>query len=185
MLPPQPAVTNILRYCLGLALSRHPEVRLHAYTASTNHTHAVATDAPGFSQLPDVLGLLHCLSGRALNCHFGEGENFWASGSYSNVEIALLHEDDADAFAAPDEQAPELAHDTLEEQLLYLWTNVVKDGLCASPAGWTGLQFLPEDFGKTITVHKPPGAFFGGRRPDDWEPTDPAARRRHRRACQR
>jgi hypothetical protein len=54
---------------------------------------------------------------------------------------------------------------SLEQQLLYLWTNPVKDGLVERPEAWPGLMFLPEDFGRTIVARKPEGAFFGGRRP--------------------
>jgi putative transposase len=58
----------------------------------------------------------------------------------------------------------------------------VKDGLVERPEDWPGIKFLPEDFGRTITVRRPENAFFGGRRPDDWEPTFAPARAALRRA---
>ena len=65
---------------------------------------------------------------------------------------------------------------------LYTWTNPVKDWLVERPEDWPGVKFLPKDFGRTFTATRPDEAFFGGRLPDDWEPTDPSARAAHRRA---
>ena len=82
---------------------------------------------------------------RALNTRFGRGENFWRSGSYGAVEVH--------------------GREALQAQLLYCWTNPTLDGQVPHPDHWTGVRYLPEDFGRTITVEKPAGAFFGGRRP--------------------
>ncbi len=49
----------------------------------------------------------------------------------------------------------------------------------ARPEDWPGVFYLPEDFGRTITVQKPEGAFFGGRRPKGHAPTYPPARQAH------
>jgi hypothetical protein len=126
----------------------------------------VLTDAPGFSLMPTFFRELHSLAARALNAHYGRGENFWRQpGSYDNVEL----------------HRPE----DVTEKLRYAWTNPVKDGLCATPDEWEGVLFLPEDFGTAIVVPKPEEAFFGTVWPADWEPTyAPAnvARRRARRA---
>jgi len=40
----------------------------------------------------------------------------------------------------------------------------VKDGLVADPYEWPAFKIMPEDFGTTITVEKPEGAYFGGHR---------------------
>jgi hypothetical protein len=56
----------------------------------------------------------------------------------------------------------------------------VQDGLVERPESWPGVLFFPEDFGRSFQVRKPEEAFFGGRRPKDWEPTYPPARRAHR-----
>ena len=82
---------------------------------------------------------------RALNTRFGRGENFWRSGSYGAVEVH--------------------GREALQAQLLYCWTNPTLDGQVPHPDLWPGVRYLPEDFGRTITVEKPAGAFFGGRRP--------------------
>ena len=161
LLQPGRRVNQILRYCLGVAQAKAPNLRLHAFLGHTNHTHGSVTDAPLESELPVFMRELNSLAARALNAHGGSGETLWSSpGSYDNVEV---HD-----------------RETLEDQLLYLWTNPVKDGLVSRPEEWPGVLFLPEDFGRTFDVEKPDEAFFGGRRPADWEPTDPEARRAHR-----
>lgn len=156
-LRPDDRVNQIVLYALGVALSRRT-VELHAFLAESNHEHVNVTDDMG--ELSAMFQDFHSLVARALNAHYGRGENLWAPGSFDNVEI----------------------HDrgTLEDQLLYLWTNPVKDGLVERPEDWPGVKFLPEDFGKTFVVPRPEGAFFGGRRPPDYEPTYGPARARSR-----
>ncbi len=166
LLRPTARVNAIVLYALGAAQRKAPNVLLHAFLAEANHTHTSATDAPTESELPDFKRELNSLTARALNAHYGRGENLWARpGSYDNVEVHGRY--------------------TLERQLLYVWTNPVLDGLVARPEDWPGVKFLPEDFGRTIVVQRPDEAFFGGRRPDGWEPTHPPARRRHRDARRR
>ena len=160
-LRPSDQVNEIVRYALGVAVARHG-VDLHAFFAESTHTHTNATDDPDASRLSDFFRDFHSMIARALNAHYGRGENLWSTGSYDNVEIRDLP--------------------TLEEQLLYTWTQSVKDGLTETPEAWPGVRFMPEDFGRQFTVHRPEAAFFGGRRPDDWEPTYEPARLAHRRA---
>jgi len=158
LLQPVPAVSAIVLYVLGLALRRHPELALHACLVSSTHKHDCLSDGPEKSALPCFYQYWHSLVARALNAHYGRGEAFWCPGSYGSCE---LHG----------------GRMTLEEQLLYIWTNAVADGLVERPELWPGVCFLPEDFGRTITVTRPEGAFFGGALPADYVPTDPAARR--------
>jgi hypothetical protein len=156
-------VNAIVLYALGVAQRRTPGVKLHAFVTEVTHHHSGLTDSKGVSQLPVFFRELHSLTARALNAHYGRGENLWSQpGSYDNVEVHGLR--------------------TLEEQLLYVWTQPVKDGLVARPEDWTGVLFLPEDLGRTFVVRKPEGAFFGGRRPEGHEPTYEPARREHARA---
>ncbi len=167
-LRPVRAINQVLLYALGRAQQLAPGLSLHALVTSTTHPHTAITDVPGpgDSQLPKFTQSFHSLVARGLNAYYGRGENFWRQpGSYGNVEV---HD-----------------RETLEEQLLYVWTNVVKDGLCARPEEWHGVKFLPEDFGREIVVEKPAHAFFGGRRPQDWEPAYPPARRAFRAAKRR
>lgn len=157
---PTPEVKAIVLYALGRAQQLAPGVLLHALTLEVTHAHDALTDSKGNSLLPVFLRELHALTARALNAHYGRGENLWRSESYDNAEVHTL----------PD----------LEEQLLYVWCQPVQDGLVERPKDWPGTLFLPEDFGRSFVVPKPSAAFFGGRKPQDWEPTYPPARRAHR-----
>ncbi|RMG09232.1 MAG: hypothetical protein D6731_20145 [Planctomycetota bacterium] len=160
LLLPSPEVLAVVLYCAGRAQSLCPGLSLHALTLETTHLHAGVTDAEGHSLLPVFFQCFHGLVARALNAHYGLGENFWRTGSYDNTETHTRED--------------------FVEQLLYAWTQPVKDGLVDRPEDWPGVLFLPEDFGTTRRIPKPPGAFFGGRRPEGHEPTDPRARREHR-----
>jgi len=155
-LKPTPKVTEILLYVLGVALEDNELVELYAMTACANHYHMVVHDLsqPGeVSQIAAFMRQFNSLTGRALNVHYGRGENFWsAPETYHSTEIW--------------NQA------SLESQLLYAWTNCVRDGMVPRPEVWPGITFLPEDFGTTITVSKPKGAFFGGCGREDHPPGD-------------
>jgi hypothetical protein len=85
---PTPEVKAIVLYALGRAQEFAPGVLLHALTLEVTHTHAALTDAKGESLLPVFLRELHALSARALNAHYGRGENLWRCESYDNVVFA-------------------------------------------------------------------------------------------------
>jgi hypothetical protein len=158
LLRPSKRVNQIVRYALAVAAPRHG-IRIHAVLVNLNHYHLCLTDVLG--TLPAFERDFDQLVARALNAHYGRGEAFWCPGSYDNVEV----------------------HDpvTLLEQLVYLYVNAVKDGQVARPEEWPGFFTSPEEMGTAgIVVSKPETAFFGGRRPDDWEPIYPPARRAYR-----
>ena len=163
-LRPSDEVNEIVKYALGYAIQKHG-VDVFAFMAASNHTHLDGIDGDEASSLPPFFRDFHSLVARALNAHYGRGENLWRPGSYDNAEITDC--------------------ETLEEQLLYTWTNPVKDGLVARPEDWPGVRFLPEDLGRTFVVPRPAAAFFGGMRPDDWEPSYPPAREAHRHRSHR
>ncbi len=155
-LKPTAKVTQILLYCLGVALEDNELVELYTFVACATHYHMVVRDLSEegeVSQIPAFMGRLNSLAARALNVHYGRGENFWSSpGSYHNTEIWNLA--------------------SFESQLLYAWSNPVRDGMVPRPELWPGAKFLPEDLGTTITVSKPEGAFFGGRGREQSAPGD-------------
>ena len=146
-LKPTEWVADLTRYCVALSAGRHRAgVSLYAYSSQANHTHANLRDLHQRGQLSRVPSFerdLHRNLACALNARYGEAESVWAPGSYSNTEI----------------------HTSLsvERQLLYLWTQPVKDGLCERPEEWPGFALFPEDFGKIIFARKPAGAYFGTR----------------------
>jgi len=161
LLRPDAFTNDVVRYAIGRASQLNPSVDLHAFVAESNHTHSNLTDTRvDDSQVSEISGFFQCMNrmiAAALNAHYGRGENLWAPESFANTEVH--------------------GQRSIEQQLLYLWTNPVKDGLVERPEDWPGVIFLPEDFGRTFKVQKPSGAFFGGRRPnvvtnpeacDDW-----------------
>lgn len=147
-LKPTPWVADLTRYCVALSAGRHREgVALYAYTQQANHTHGNLKDLHTegeLSLLPEFKRDLHRNLACALNDHYQEAENVWAPGSYSNTEIHTPL--------------------SIERQLIYLWTQPVKDGLCERLEDWPGFMLMPEDFGKIIFARKPAGAYFGTRR---------------------
>ena len=159
MLTPTQQVNQTVLYALGVAQLKASNVRLHGLMVESNHHHCAVTDAAGESELSTFFREFHSTTARALNAHYGRGENFWSQpGSFSKVEVHGGYD--------------------LEKQLVYLWTNPVKDGLVDRPEDWPGVKFLPKDLGTTITVKKPSAAFFGNRWPKAWVPTHPEERRR-------
>jgi hypothetical protein len=171
-LRPIPEVKAIVGFGVGRGLVRAPGLTVLAYMTNTNHVQGVFLDQGRLagldavelgtgklerpSALPAAMDCMHALQARALNTHFGMGGSLWSSGSYSNVEI----------------------HDqaSLDDQMLYVWIQPVKDGLVERADLWPGFKIMPEDLGRTITVPRPEGAFFGGRRPGHVKPGDATAR---------
>ena len=84
---PEPAVTLIFEYLLGL-LSTQYGIQIHAYVVMSNHYHLVVTDTEG--RLPDFERDLNSLLARAVNRHWARWEAFWiasrtAGSSYSRT----------------------------------------------------------------------------------------------------
>ena len=82
---PTTRARSIMAYCLARAASQY-SVEIHAFLFHVNHLHLVVSDPQ--AELP---AFMHCLDtnlARSLNAHLGRGENFFAPGSYSKVELA-------------------------------------------------------------------------------------------------
>ena len=151
---------QLIGYCFGLACEKYPFVALHALVAMTNHLEAVATDThspPGQSQVPRFFGYAHSLIAKAMNHRYGRGENFWAPGSYRNLEI---HDEPA-----------------LLDRLVYALANPAAADLVETLDDWPGLHFGPEAWGESVSFDCPEGAFFGGRRERRSSPDLEVARR--------
>ena len=145
-LKPTKATKAIVLYALGVAL-KATSVEFYGHVVEANHYHAVVGDPKG--ELSAFMQRFDQLIGRALNAYYGRGESLWCPGSFSNVEI---HDEE-----------------TLIRELVYVYSNPVKDGLVARPELWPGLKTAPEDMGNlTLTAKKPETAFFGGKRPKNW-----------------
>ena len=159
-LVPGEVVNEIVSFSLAAALEAAPTVALHAFVVLSTHLHAILTDYSEPNQRSQVDRFFEVLDGmiaRGVNAHLGRGDHFWCAGSWRGFE---LHDQAA-----------------LERQLVYVYTNPVKDGLTPTLEEWPGVRFLPEDFGEVFSYAKPEAAFFGGRRPADFLPTYPPARR--------
>ena len=158
LLRPSKEVNAIVKYAVVRACALM-EVVLLGTTWESNHWHAVVYDPR--CRLPKFMHAIDTLVARALNAHYGLGDAFWAPGSYSNQEL--------------------YGNETVMDKLTYTLVNPVKDGLVERPEDWPGFRTLPEDVGTTLVAERPEGAFFGGRRPPDYEPTEKVGRSDHRR----
>jgi hypothetical protein len=83
--------------------------------------------------------LVGTLTGRALNAHWGRGENFWAPGSYSAVEL--------------------LDRAAILDKLVYTIVQAVEAGLVRRPELWPGLHTTAQDVGTRLQASRP-GFFF-------------------------
>ena len=155
LLKPTKKATELLRYLLAHCL-KGKKVSLLAFAPQTNHYHVVLVDLSEPHEPSDIdrfFQHFNSLAARALNAHWGRTDHLWSEGSYHPVEIGT----------------PE----SIEAQLLYAWSNCVKDGMVCHPTEWPGWLTLPKDLGTSTPVHKPAWAFFGGRGTDQRAPTDP------------
>jgi len=92
-----------------------------------------------------------------MNHRYGRGENFWAPGSYHNLEI---HDEPA-----------------LLDRLVYALANPAAANLVETLDDWPGLHYGPESWGESFPFERPEGAFFGGSRQSVPSPEADVARR--------
>jgi len=133
LLRPSVDIKQVFLYCLALAAERF-SVRVHAYCLLSNHFHLIATDPEG--KLPKFMRWLDGTLARCLNAYHSRWENFWASGTYSRVELA----GDQDVLS----------------KMVYTITNPVASGLVACSEDWPGARSGTLRSGsETITVKRP------------------------------
>jgi REP element-mobilizing transposase RayT len=136
LLKPSQEVNRVFRYCLAVAAERF-SVRVHAYCVLSNHYHLVVTDSE--AQLPRFMQWLGCMLARCLNSHRSRWENFWASGTYSRVELT--------------------ADEDVLSKMSYTLANPVTSGLVAHSGDWPGVRSgTLREGAETMTVKRP--SFF-------------------------
>ncbi len=119
-------------YCLAYAMAK-TGVKVHAFVVMSNHIHLVVTDP--FGKLPEFAHLLHRNIANALNARYGRWENFWAPGSYSDVQL----DTGAD----------------IVRKILYTVLNPVEAGLVKRAEQWPGLTSAGIPFGTKIKARRP------------------------------
>ena len=136
LLKPSREIKQVFLYCLALAAGRF-SVRIHAFCSLSNHFHLIATDPEG--NLPEFMQCLNGTLARCLNSHHRRWENFWASGTYSRVDLV----GDQDVLS----------------KMVYTLTNPVTSGLVACSEDWPGARSGTLSTGaETVTVKRP--SFF-------------------------
>jgi REP element-mobilizing transposase RayT len=134
-LRPEESVNEILLYILAVAARKY-DIRIHCFQFLSNHFHLVFSYTR--KRLPRFMQYFDGLVGRALNCHQGLWETFWAPGSYNSLHLT----DD----------------ETVLRYMLYVLTNAVEAGLVKSAKEWPGLKILPHEIGHSIRARQP-GSF--------------------------
>jgi REP element-mobilizing transposase RayT len=136
LLRPDPEVTAIFEYLLGVLSSRHG-VEIHAYVVMSNHYHLVATDTRG--RLPSFQQQLNSLLARAINASRGRWESLWDRESYSAV--VLLEDGD------------------VVSKMAYTLANPVAARLVNRARQWEGATSVGVRFGRVRRVGRPRGFF--------------------------
>ena len=140
LLKPSSIITAVFMYLL-IYCAKQYGIMIHAACVMSTHYHLVITDP--FGLLPRFMEDLNKFLAKALNCHYGRWENFWAPGSYDAKRCVSVR-------------------DALDE-MAYTIANPVAAGLVSSPDQWPGFITAPEDLGKRVIIGKRPDFFF---RPD-------------------
>jgi hypothetical protein len=132
LVPDSDEVTQIIGFCLGLALDRF-EIELHAAVFMSNHYHLDVTDPKG--EMPAFKCMLNSFIARALNAHRGRYDKFWSGDAACDVEL-LDDEDVIDGMA-------------------YTVTNPPKSGLVKRGHRWPGLTTAGKKFGDVMRFERP------------------------------
>ena len=132
LVPDSDEVTQIIGFCLGLALERF-EIELHSAVFMSNHFHLDITDPHG--EMPAFKCMLNSFIARALNAHRGRYDKFWSADAACDVE--LLNDED------------------LIEAMAYTQNNPVKANLVRRGRRWPGLTTAGKKFGDVMRFERP------------------------------
>jgi putative transposase len=133
LLKPCKATREIVLYCLAEAAGRFG-IEVVTLMVMSNHLHLVVCDRDG--RLPAFLHHFHGTVARALNCHWGRWENFWAVEQTSVVRLI----DAEDVFG----------------KQIYALCNPVESGLVTHVTHWPGANSLDAQLhDKTLVLERP------------------------------
>ena len=137
LLRPSDTINEVFSYCLAFA-AHHTGVLLHAWTAMSNHWHAIITDP--HARLPEFMECVNKLVSKCINAHLGRWESLWSSEHYSAVR--LVTEEDVMA------------------KLLYVLGNPLQDALVESWSKWPGIISGPRACTDAPEDARRPAVFF-------------------------
>jgi putative transposase len=149
LLKPCKATRDIVFHCLADAAGRFG-IEVVCIMVMSNHLHVVVYDAEG--RFPAFLHHFHGTVARALNCHWGRWENFWAAEQTSAVHLVQPQ----DVFG----------------KQIYTLCNPVESRLVTHVTHWPGANSLEAQLhDKTLILERPKRtrahgrgrAFFGNK----------------------
>jgi REP element-mobilizing transposase RayT len=133
LLRPDRRTNRIFLYCLAAA-ARRCGIRLLAWTAMSNHYHAIVQDPD--ARLPAFLEHFHKLLARVLNVRWGRWENFWSTEQTCAVYLV----DAEDVF----------------DKVVYVLANPVVDHLVDRVTDWPGASsFIYTGGTGTASIERP------------------------------
>ena len=141
LLAPGKTVNQILEYCLVWAAQRRG-IRIHAFSAQSNHYHLVVTDPAGLLSefMQDFNRGVACCLLAYYRKRFPERrmDAVWSPAQSFSQQFLVN--------AAG-----------IRDKIAYSVTNPVKDGMVSQYQQWPGLRLCPDDWGTgTRTVRRPP-----------------------------
>jgi REP element-mobilizing transposase RayT len=133
LLKPCKATRDIVMYCLAEAAGRF-KMDVICVMVMGNHIHMVVRDRLG--NYPAFLHRFHCLTAKALNCHWGRWENLWAAEQGSVVWLV----EPEDVFG----------------KMIYALCNPVESHLVTHVTHWPGANsFDAQLHDKTLSIDRP------------------------------
>jgi putative transposase len=140
LLRPDPFINQVLAFEMGRAILRSG-VSVHAHMAMSNHAHTGVTDV--VARRSEFMQSFSKETSSRRNRHLDRQGPLWQPNHKFN-DVVLL-----------DAQS-------IEDQLLYIWLNPVKDGLVRRVEDWPGFKILPRHWGKPMTVKAPDKTYGRG-----------------------
>lgn len=127
LLAPGKVVNGIMEYCLALAL-RGRKIKLHAISVESNHFHMVVTDMDG--QMSEFMQEFNRCTGRCLLPYYRARypktriDSLWSGAQSYTCDLLLTQR-------------------AILRELVYTYTNPVKDGLVRDYRKWPGFNTRP------------------------------------------